>query len=90
MLFRSQINSCEAFNIYADKEGLIKSINGIEEAKSLNGIHRLTCFAKPGDMSIFCGNGGNFIVDGVVYGKNKSETSELVSKIRDLIKIEVY
>lgn len=84
-----QINSCEAFNIYADKEGVIRSINGFEEAKSLNGIHRLTCFAKPGNMSIFCGNGGNFIVDGVVYGKNKSETSELVSKIRDLIKIEV-
>ncbi len=86
-VYSPKMNSSAVLNIYADTEGVIKEINGFEEATSLKGIHRLTLHAKPGDKAIFCGNGGSFIVDGVVYGESEEQTNELMGRIRQMIHI---
>lgn len=84
-----KIQSSGVLNVYSEKEGIITSIDGFEEAKKLKGIHRLSLYAKEGDKAAFCGNGGNYIVDGVVYGNNKEETKKLINTLRDMIKIVV-
>lgn len=86
---KKQIQSSGVLNIYSEKEGIISSIDGFEATKKLSGIHRISLYAKEGDRATFCGNGGNYIVDGVVYGNNKEETKKLIDTIRDTIKITV-
>lgn len=81
--------SSAALNIYCETEGIISSITGFDEAVKFDGIFRLVLHAKPSDRAILCGNGGNYIVDGVVFGDDKSKTEELMLKIRSTIQIKV-
>jgi len=86
----TQINkSSAALNIYCETEGRIASICGFNEAKQIKGTYRLNLHAKSGDLAILCGNGGNYIVDGVVFGDSQAETEKIMSDIRSTVRIEV-
>jgi biotin carboxylase len=81
-------HSSAVLNIYAEQEGSIEAIEGFDRAKEFTGIHRLSLHARAGDYAAFCGNGGNFLVDGVIFGENKEATDALSKQIRETIKIE--
>jgi len=76
-------------NIYSPKEGIIDSITGFDEALTTPHIHRLTLHSKPGDMALFCGNGGKFSVDGVLYDTDKDKLKQRIDSIRQTIKINI-
>jgi hypothetical protein len=78
-----------AFNIYAKKEGVISSIDGFDAIRQYPGILRMKQYAFTGDRAIFCGNGGKYIFDGVVFAEDEKKTEILLQKIRDEIKINV-
>ncbi len=76
-------------NIYADTEGIIESVDGIDEAKKNPSIAWLELRKKPGDMALFCGNGGIFVVDGVLSNKDLGKLNIDVETVRKLIKINI-
>lgn len=76
-------------NIYADEEGYITSIDGLEEAQKLESIVFLNSHAQPGDLALFAGNGGRLIIDGILSNKDPKKLEADVAKVRELIKINV-
>jgi hypothetical protein len=76
-------------NIYADDEGYIESIQGIEKARKLSSIVYIDSHAKPGDKALFATNGGNPIVDGILSNKDPQRLKRDIAKVRELIKINL-
>jgi biotin carboxylase len=83
------IRHAAGMNIYADEEGYITSIDGLEEAQKLESVVFLKSHAQVGDLALFAGNGGRLIVDGILSHKNSKKLEEDVAKVRELIKINV-
>jgi hypothetical protein len=52
------------FNIYADEEGTVEDIAGIETALQLPSTKRIGVNIAPGGLSVFASKGGDFVVDG--------------------------
>jgi hypothetical protein len=77
------------FNIYADTEGVITSVQGIEQAKKLSSILWIKQYAEKGDNAVFCGNGGSFIIDGVMSHEDIDVLNNDMIELRKLIKIDV-
>jgi biotin carboxylase len=77
------------FNIYADREGVIKSISGIEAARKVPGVLYVNPHAEPGDEALFAGNGGRLIVDGILSDTDPDRLEEKMARIRELVKINL-
>ncbi len=78
-----------AINIYADQEGEITAIEGLEEAEKLESTVSLVCKAKPGDIALFANNGGGLIIDGILSNKDPKQLEKDEAKLRELIQIKV-
>lgn len=78
-----------AINIYADSEGTISSISGLEEAKKISSVVMLNQHSKPGDTSVFAVNGGKYVVDCILANTNKEMLEYDITQIRKLVKIEI-
>ncbi|MDO8266196.1 MAG: ATP-grasp domain-containing protein [Candidatus Saccharibacteria bacterium] len=76
-------------NIYADYEGTILSIEGVEEAQKLPSVVSLKCHVAVGDKAVFASNGGQFLVDGILSNQNKEELEADVATVRSLIKFKI-
>jgi hypothetical protein len=76
-------------NMYADEEGRIESIKGIEEARQLKSIVYLEPHAEADDFALFAANGGNPLVDGVLSNEDPKQLRADVDKVRELVKINV-
>lgn len=77
------------FNIYADEEGIIESIEGIEKSRQLESVVSIEAHAESGDEALFANNGGRLIVDGILSNKNPEQLEKDMAKIRELVKITV-
>jgi biotin carboxylase len=75
--------------IFADEEGIIESIDGIEEVKKLPSTVMVDIQGKPGDEALFTNNGGEYIVDVILSNTDKKRLDKDAVKVRDLIKIKV-
>jgi biotin carboxylase len=51
-------------NTYAEEEGIIEDIEGVEPARAIGSVARLDVHAKSGDEALPSGKGGKLIVDG--------------------------
>jgi len=78
-----------SFNMYADSEGEIVSIKGLDEARLLEGVVYIKCYVAPGDKAIHASNGGQFLIDGVVAAHSRDHVEDALIKIREKIKVEV-
>lgn len=78
-----------AFKIYADDEGYIESIKGLEEARKIKSVVYISDHAKPNDLALFVMNGGDPVVDGIISGKDPKQLVKDMAKIRQLIKIKI-
>jgi biotin carboxylase len=83
------IRHAAGMNIYADEEGEITSIEGIEQARKLASVVYLEPHAKPGDLALFANNGGQLIVDAILSNKDPEQLEKDVTKARELVKINV-
>jgi biotin carboxylase len=76
-------------NIYADQEGVIESINGVEEASKLSSVVFLAKHAKTGDKALFASNGGQLIVDGILSNEDPEQLEKDVTEVRRLVNIVI-
>ncbi len=83
------IGHAAVLNIYPDEEGHIVSIEGLEEARELASVLYLTDHAKPGDLALFAGNGGDLVVDGILSNKDPVQLEKDAAKVRELVKIKI-
>lgn len=83
------IGHATGLNIYSEEEGIIESIEGLDEARALPGVVNLDLHAKPGDIALFASNGGKLIIDGIVRNDDPEELKKTLAKVRELIKITV-
>ena len=84
-----QIGHSAALNIYADYEGYIESITGLEQARELSSIVYLTPHAETGDIALFANNGGDAIIDGMLSHKDQKQLQKDIKAVRNLIKITI-
>lgn len=77
------------FNIYAEEEGIIESITGVEESQKLESVVFVEAHAEPGEEALFAQNGGRYIVDGILSNKDPEQLEKDMAKIRELVKITV-
>lgn len=77
------------FNIYADMEGTITSISGLDEARKLESAFRLDLNTKVGDKSVFASNGGVYIADGVFYNPDEDKLEKDIAQMRDILQFKV-
>jgi hypothetical protein len=83
------IGHATSFNIYSDEEGFIEEITGLEEARQVSSLVDIKCYAEPGDLAFFAGNGGRFIVDGTLSNKDPHQLNDDLMRVRKLINIKV-
>lgn len=76
-------------NIYADREGIISSISGIEAARKLPGVVYINPHAKPGDRALFAEHGGRLIVDGILSHTDPQKLDDNVARVRELVTIHI-
>ncbi|HEY8998745.1 MAG TPA: ATP-grasp domain-containing protein [Candidatus Saccharimonadales bacterium] len=84
------VRHARAENIYADEEGIIEAIEGLEEARELESAVYVKSHVEPGTMALSAGNGGDLIVDAILSNANLEQLEEDVAKLRTLIKIKVH
>jgi len=77
------------FNIYPTKEGIVDSIDGLDEARKLESVIYIKQKAVKGDTALFASNGGDLIVDGILSNVDPDKLEEDVVKVRELIKINI-
>lgn len=75
------------FCMYPDKEGIIKSIEGIDDALKLNSTRRIYVAVRPGEKAIFASNGGRYVLDGNLSNDSSSELNKDFDSIINTIKI---
>lgn len=85
------IRHAAGINIYADEEGYIASIEGLEQANKLPSVVYVEKdkYVNIGDRALFANNGGHLIVDGILSNKDPEELEKDVARVRELIKIKI-
>lgn len=83
------IKHASALNIYAEEEGIIASIEGIDEARKLSSVVYLKTHAKSGDLALFASNGGDLIVDAILSNVDPKKLERDVIKVTQLVKIKL-
>jgi biotin carboxylase len=78
-----------ALNIYAESEGYIESIEGIEEAKAIPSVRELNVLAGKGDVALFSHNGGDALITALLSNKDPEQLQRDSVAVRELIKITV-
>jgi hypothetical protein len=83
------IRHAAVLNIYADHEGHIESIKGLEEAQNLESIVFLAAHAQAGERALFATNGGNPVVDGILSHKDPDKLKSDIAQVLSLVKVKL-
>jgi len=84
------IKHAAGVNIYAEEEGIITEISGMDEAQKLPSLVTLGAHhAQVGDMALFADNGGELIVDAVLSNVDAEQLEADVARLRELITIKI-
>lgn len=77
------------FNIYAKKEGKLKSISGIKKIKSLDSFNAINILKNTGDELKFAKNGGGVVVEVMLFNKLRSDLLADIRRMEKALEIEV-
>jgi biotin carboxylase len=83
------IKHAAGVNIYADQEGIITELSGLDEARQLPSLVTLGTNAQVGDMALFAESGGELIVDAILSNEDADALEADVAKLRELVTIRV-
>ncbi len=83
------ISHAAAVCIYAEDEGYITSIVGIEEAKKIPSVISLSVDAEEGDIALFSQNGGYALISIILNNQDPQKLQKDIAAVRNLIKINV-
>jgi len=76
-------------NTYAEEEGVIADIEGIEEARAIESVKNLWVHAKAGDFALPSGKGGKLIVDSEMSNTSQQQLLADADKLRAIISIKL-
>jgi biotin carboxylase len=74
-------------NTYADEEGVIEEIEGVDNARNVGSVNELIVHAKPGDPALPSGKGGKLIVDGFLSNASQEQLLADADAVRKHINI---
>jgi hypothetical protein len=77
------IKHAAGVNIYADQEGIITELSGLDEARQLPSLVTLGTNAQVGDMALFAESGGELIVDAILSNEDADALEADVAKLRE-------
>jgi D-alanine-D-alanine ligase-like ATP-grasp enzyme len=83
------IKHARAENIFADMEGVIEAIEGLEEARKLESIVYVEKHADVGDEALFAQNGGDLLVDAILSNEDQQKLDKDVAELRKLINFKI-
>jgi len=83
------IRHATGLNIYADEEGIIEAIEGLDAASRLPSVAFVEKHARPGDQALFASNGGELIVDAILSNEDPKRLERDVAELLRLVKIKV-
>ena len=83
------LGQAAALKFYAEYEGTIAAINGIEQSRNLPSMIHIAAHASPGDEAIFSTNGGDLIVDAILSNADEQQLEADIKAVRELVSIEV-
>jgi len=83
------IRHATGLNIYADEEGIITAIDGLQEARKLESVVFIEKHAQPGDLALFASEGGDLIVDAILSNKDPEQLEKDVQSLLRLVRIRV-
>jgi len=86
---RQLIKHVAGVSIYANEEGVIEAIDGIEDARQLSSTVMIGVQAKVGDMALFADSGGELIVDAILSNEDPEKLEADVARLRELVTIKV-
>lgn len=87
VVHNNNVSYCSGINVYADTEGPITQISGLEEASKIESVVWLKQYHKVGDKAVFCGNGGKYIFDGILASKDLDKLNRDNELVRKTLKI---
>lgn len=76
-------------NTYAEEEGEIAAIEGVEEARAIPSVSGLWVHAEPGDRALPSGKGGKLIVDSEMSNADQAQLLADADMLRERIHIRV-
>jgi biotin carboxylase len=76
-------------NTYADEEGVIETIDGVEAAREIPSVDELVVQVKPGQKAVASGKGGKIVVMGYLCGKDQQQVAKDADNVRRTIRIKV-
>jgi len=79
----------ERMIVYAEAEGMINSISGLDELRQLDSFNEINQHLSIGDEAKFSNHGGHFVFDVMLSNEDKHQLKIDVVKARELIQIEV-
>lgn len=83
------VKYASGFNVYADIEGKITSIEGVEDIKKMTSLVWLKVHMGQGDEAVYAGNGGEVVAEGIISAETKEQLEKDMHKIRTILKINV-
>jgi biotin carboxylase len=86
---RNLVKHARMENIFAESEGIIEAIEGIEEARELESVVYVATHAKPGDEALFAQNGGDILADAILSNKDQQKLDEDVAQLRKLVRFSI-
>jgi len=76
-------------HIYAEEEGEIEAINGIEEVRALVSTLSVVALLRPGDQASFSENGGKTIINGIFSHAERDKLDGDIAQARKSLAIVV-
>ncbi len=77
------------YNIYARTEGIIKSINGLEEVSTLSSAVRINQLLNVGVEALFAKHNGDVVFEVSLFNQSKSQFDSDSEKVEKLLTIEI-
>ena len=83
------IGHTAAFTFFADQEGEITSIEGLDDVRALESFKSLKEGVKVGEQAKFSRNGGTMVIEVVLSNENYDQFSADISALESSVKIRV-
>lgn len=83
------IRHARAENIFADEEGIVEAIEGLNEARKLESLIFVEKHVEKGDRALFADKGGDLLVDALLSNEDVTRLEADVAELRRLIKVRV-
>ncbi|HSW98439.1 MAG TPA: ATP-grasp domain-containing protein [Candidatus Saccharimonadales bacterium] len=83
------IRYARAEDFYADEEGTVEAVEGLDEARKLESIVSLNVHVKPGDEALFADKGGGVLIDAILSNADEKKLDADVAELRKVIRFKI-